>query len=87
MFAAMGRPRMRLMRDMAERPAVCSCKSVAKECSATKFPLVVELSNAISLLRSDCQKKAKITHESSRSAGCCSSMAPPTVGERACART
>ena len=55
MFAAMGRPRMRLMRDMTERLAVCSCKSVARECAATKFPLV-ELSNAISLLRSDCQK-------------------------------
>ena len=42
MLAARGMPRMRLTMEMAERAAVWSRRSIAKECST-----IVEFSNAI----------------------------------------
>ena len=50
MLAARGRPRMRLMIEMAERAAVWSRKSRAKECSvASDDPPVVSFSEVILL--------------------------------------
>ena len=51
MLAARGRPRMRLTIEMAERAAVWSRKSIAKECSvAAADPPVVVFSEVILLL-------------------------------------